>query len=181
MTACAWCQTQPPPMTPKMFVEDEPDVDVERAALPFGFGILVGPNGFQATGGPSVPRPFVDPQNDDLEHVTGPQGPRMFLITLSDPSPVVLAPPDPEVEEAHVARVIELYRAARLHFVGHQASGKEGYMLLSAKSLQDAWETTQADPLVRTGYFRSVDIKEIEGPYPWHRYGGPSRTARPRQ
>ena len=43
-------------------------------------------------------------------------------------------------------------------------------MLLSAASLADAWTVANSDPLVTDGYFRSVDVKEIEGPYPWHRY-----------
>ena len=60
----------------------------------------------------------------------------MFLVTLSDPSPVLMEPPAEEVEEAHVSRVTELYKAGRLHFVGHQANGKEGYMLLSVKSIK---------------------------------------------
>lgn len=175
MSACAYCRASGPrPMHP--MGGDEEIRLRERTALPFGFGILVGPDGVPTEpGGPNVPRAFVYPQDDDL--VVGPHGPRMFLVTFSDPSPVVMAPPDPEIEDSHVARVGELYEAGRLHFVGHQANGKEGYMLLSARSLQDAWETAQNDPLISAGYFRSVDVKEIEGPYPWHRYGGPGNGA----
>jgi uncharacterized protein YciI len=201
MTACSYCiASGPRPMHPMVEggeeeileedifkaeemvasgrpVEDEEDT-ANRTALPFGFGILVGPNGVLTDPSSSnVPRSFVDPADGNIEPVIGPRGPRMFLITFSDPSPVVMAPPSPEVEDAHVARVGELYKAGRLHFVGHQANGKEGYMLLSAKTLPDAWTIAQTDPLIEEGYFRSVDVKEIEGPYPWHRYGGPQSAS----
>jgi uncharacterized protein YciI len=173
MTGCSFCLVGRPPMVPMGGAPSAAAVErSDRTPLPFGFGVLIDPDGFPTTPtGPSVPKGFVDPEDAQFKPIIGPTGPRMFLVTFSDPSPVLMEPPPPEVEEAHVTRLAELYRAGRLHFVGHQTNGKEGFMLLSANDLQEAWATAQDDPLIRSGYFRSVDLKEIEGPYPWTRYG----------
>src|SRR5262245_35599872 len=110
MTACAYCINRPPPMHP-MIAADEMPIVAERPALPFGFGVLIGPNGDPIKpGGPNVPKPFADPEDEQFQSIIGPTGPRMFLVTFSDPSPVVMEPPDPEIEEAHVARMGELYK-----------------------------------------------------------------------
>lgn len=163
-------------MTPTMMVAASEAADVmsvERTTpLPFGFGVLVGPKGVATDpADEQVPAPYRRPE--EMAFLNGPRGPRMFLVTFADPSPVTMAPPDEETEDAHVARLGELYEAGRLHFVGHQSNGKEGYMLLSAPDLDEAWDTARRDPLVTAGYFRSLNVSEIEGPYPWHRYGGP--------
>ncbi|MGW4163736.1 YciI family protein [Streptomyces sp. NPDC004788] len=174
MTGCSFCVGGYPPKTPMMVADDVAveDMRAERVSpLPFGFGVLVGPKGAVDPADEQVPLPFQDP--DRMRFLNGPSGPRMFLVTFSDPSPVQMAPPEAETEVAHVTRLGELYQEGRLHFVGHQASGKEGYMLLTAPDLDDAWDTARRDPLVAAGYFRSVNVAEIEGPYPWHRYGGP--------
>jgi uncharacterized protein YciI len=163
-------------MTPSMVAADVMAANVmsveRNTPLPFGFGVLVGPKGVATDPtDEQVPAPYRRP--DALKILNGPRGPRMFLVTFSDPSPVNMSPPEEETEDAHVARLSELYHAGRLHFVGHQSNGKEGYLLLSASDLDDAWDTARRDPLVTGGYFRSVNVAEIEGPYPWHRYGGP--------
>lgn len=178
MTACAWCITQPPPMTPMMVAEEarEEMTGTQRTSLPFGFGILVGPKGVAVNPANSeVPKPYTDPQKSPF--LNGPSGPRMFLVTFSDPSPGPMQPPDADTEEAHVARVGDLFKAGRLHFVGHDPNGREGYMMLSAPSLDDAWDTARQDPLVAFGFYRAVSVKEVEGPYPWHQYGGPSAVS----
>jgi uncharacterized protein YciI len=164
-------------MVAERTVADE--MPTERTTpLPFGFGVLVGPKGVATDPtDEQVPLPYRRPEQ--MKFLNGPRGPRMFLVTFSDPSPVPMSPPDEETEDAHVARLGELYEAGRLHFAGHQANGKEGYLLLSAADLDDAWDAARRDPLVADGYFRSVNVSEIEGPYPWHRYGGPASPTVP--
>lgn len=157
----------PPPKDPPDPPPDPPKERVGRPDLPMGYGVLVRPDGSIRKGlaGAGIPKVFAH-ADTDLKLLAGRTGPRMFLITYAAPAGKLGSPPSLDVENAHVAWLGELFAAGRLFFAGHDTTGESGMLIVSAEAVADAKKLAARDPVIVSGFYRSIDVKEIAGPYP---------------
>ena len=63
---------------------------------------------------------------------------------------------------AHLAHLGDLDRQGRIVLAGPFTDGAGSLIVVSADSLEEAWEMVASDPYVRNGVFESVEVRPFK-------------------